>query len=75
MSALDAKFKPSKKPPANGSQFQLTKGWADTEEVLDCLQFLLIAITPEIVRSPSKPITKLKQVLSKSSSQPNPKFL
>ena len=37
-----------KEASAKGPQPQLTKSWAVTEQVLDSLQFLLIAIYPAI---------------------------
>ena len=81
MSALDTKFKSSKR----ASQPQFTKGWAVTEEMIASLQLLLIATYPAIVRLGSVPDPRqrpklavlrdktdnlLKLVLSKPSSQP-----
>ena len=44
-----------KEVPAKGLQPQPTKGWTVTEELFNCLQLLLIATYPAIVRLESVP--------------------
>ena len=44
----------SKEALSKGTQPQLIKGWAVTEEVLDSLQLLLIATYPAIIRLGSR---------------------